>query len=139
MTPDEIKHTIDLAAFIRGRGIELKKHGRDLVGLCPFHKDSKPSLIVTPSKQLWHCMGCDRGGSVIDFVMAADNIDLPSAIRSLAGEEGMESAPLRPKEPVPLESRSLQKVGDRSNASRSNVPRPGADAGACSSVHGRAS
>jgi hypothetical protein len=43
--------------------------GKDLVGLCPFHEDSEPSLVVTPGKNLWHCLGCDAGESVIDWVM----------------------------------------------------------------------
>jgi DNA primase len=43
-------------------GIELKHHGTDdYVGHCPFHEDKKPSFIVSPKRNLWHCMGCNKG------------------------------------------------------------------------------
>ena len=94
MNPDELKHSIDLAAYIRDCGIELKEHGaRDLTGLCPFHEDAKPSLIVTPSKQLWHCMGCDRGGSIIDFVMERDGCTLAEALERLKEESSSTPSP----------------------------------------------
>ena len=91
MTVDELKERIDLASYIRAQGIELKKHGRDWIGLCPFHSDSEPSLIVTPGKAgngwgLWHCMGCGKGGSVIDFVVARDNCSVADAIAQLKEE-----------------------------------------------------
>jgi DNA primase len=53
--------------LVTGFGIELRKHGADLIRPCPFHDDSEPSLIVTPDKNLWHCLGaCQAGGSGID-------------------------------------------------------------------------
>ncbi|MBN1981172.1 MAG: hypothetical protein JW795_06550 [Chitinivibrionales bacterium] len=65
-----LKRDIDLAALIRSKDVELKPQGKDLIGLCPFHNDTNPSLIVTPEKNLWHCLGaCNAGGSVIDWIM----------------------------------------------------------------------
>ncbi len=87
MTVDDLKERIDLASFIRAQGIELRKHGRDLIGLCPFHADGEPSLIVTPGKELWHCMGCGKGGSVIDFVMEQQGCTSGEAIKQLKEEE----------------------------------------------------
>ncbi|MGH7955616.1 MAG: CHC2 zinc finger domain-containing protein, partial [Opitutaceae bacterium] len=55
---DKMKRSIDLAAVIRSRGIDLKPQGHDLVGLCPFHDDKHPSLHVTPAKGLWRCVSC---------------------------------------------------------------------------------
>ena len=50
--------------------MELRCHGANLVGRCPFHDDQGPSLVVTPSKNLWHSLGaCQAGGSVIDWVV----------------------------------------------------------------------
>lgn len=47
-----------------------KKHGSDLIGRCPFHDDKTPSLVITPEKNLWHCLGaCQVGGTMIDWVM----------------------------------------------------------------------
>ena len=67
---ERLKQSISLAELCRARGIELKPHGsRDLIGKCPFHEDKNPSFVVSPAKNLFHCMGCDAAGSVIDFVM----------------------------------------------------------------------
>ena len=64
----EIHARIDIAGFI-GAYVPLRKRGRDLVGLCPFHSDKNPSLNVSPSKQIYKCYACSAGGSVFDFVM----------------------------------------------------------------------
>jgi DNA primase len=82
-TAEAIKQSVDLVAYIRGKGVELKKRGTDFVGLCPFHKESKPSLVVSPAKRLWHCLGCDKGGSVIDFEMEVEKISLSEALKRL--------------------------------------------------------
>ncbi len=86
-----IKEQTDLAALVRSRGIELKKHGsRDLIGCCPFHGDKDPSFIVTPSKGLFHCMGCGAAGNAIQFVERFDKISFRHAYELLA--EGGASA-----------------------------------------------
>ena len=81
-----VKAEVDLAALIGSKGIELRRHGsKDLAARCPFHPgDDTASLIVTPSKNLWHCMGCGKGGSVIDFVMAHDGLSFRHAFEVLA-------------------------------------------------------
>lgn len=81
-----IKSTVDLKALIESRGIELKKKGKSYVGLCPFHDDTHPSLSVTPSKNEWHCFGCDKGGDVIRFVELIDGVDFKEAVGRLAGD-----------------------------------------------------
>jgi DNA primase catalytic core len=79
-----LKKNTSIEALCRERGIELKKHGsRDLIGLCPFHEDKKPSFVVTPEKNLFHCLGCDAGGSVIDLVMKLDGLDFRQAVDKL--------------------------------------------------------
>jgi DNA primase catalytic core len=79
-----LKKNISLADLCRSRGIELKPHGRkDLIGKCPFHEDKKPSFVVSPDKNVFHCMGCDAGGSVVDFVMKADNLPFKDAVDKL--------------------------------------------------------
>lgn len=53
--------------------MKLQRHGADLLGLCPFHDDHEPSLVINPHKNLWNCLGaCQSGGSVIDWVMKGD-------------------------------------------------------------------
>src|SRR5271154_7380651 len=82
---ERIKREIDLVALVRSKGIELKRHGgKDLAGRCPFHEDDTASFIVTPVKNLWHCMGCGKGGSVIDFAMAYDGLSFRHAFEVLA-------------------------------------------------------
>jgi DNA primase len=78
---ERIKTQIDLAALVRSKGIELKPHGgKDLVGLSPFTDEKTPSFIVSPQKNLWHCMSSGQGGSVIDFVMKHDGVSFRHAV-----------------------------------------------------------
>jgi len=80
----QIKDTIDLAALIRSKGIELSAHGsKDLKGLCPFHADTDPSLIVTPATNLFHCMSCGAGGDVIAFIQKHDGLSFRHAVELL--------------------------------------------------------
>ena len=59
----------------------------DLIGLCPFHDDRSPSLVVTPSKNLWHCLGaCQEGGSVIDWVMKLRGVSFRHAVEILRSD-----------------------------------------------------
>ncbi len=70
---ERLKTDISLQRLAETQGITLKKHGQDFIGLCPFHDDKEPSLVITPEKNLWHCLGaCQSGGSVIDWVMKAE-------------------------------------------------------------------
>jgi DNA primase len=102
--PDEVierlKKEVDLAALVQARGVELSRAGGDLVGRCPFHDDDTPSLVLTPAKGLWHCLGaCQVGGSVIDWVMRAEGVSFRHAAELLleGSHEGRGSYP----RPVP--------------------------------------
>lgn len=102
---ERIKAEVDLVALIQSKGVELKRHGsKDLVGRCPFHEEETASFIVTPAKHVWHCFGCGKGGSVIDFVMTHDGLSFRHAVEVLAhgcGPHGqMASALLRANRPV---------------------------------------
>jgi hypothetical protein len=50
---DRLKHEVSLVRLVEASGIELKKHGKDYLGLCPFHDDKEPSLVISPNKNLW--------------------------------------------------------------------------------------
>jgi len=54
---DRLKQEISLQRLAGGMGIVLKRHGADLIGLCPFHDDKEPSLVISPKNNLWHCLG----------------------------------------------------------------------------------
>ena len=89
--PDEVlarlKAEVSVARLVEGCGVALKSQGKDLVGCCPFHDDSTPSLVVTPSKNLWNCLGaCKRGGGPIDWVMAAQGVSFRLAVELLQQE-----------------------------------------------------
>ena len=85
---ERVKRANELVGFIRSRGISLTQRGKQLVGLCPFHDDHEPSLVVDTKKQLWNCLGaCREGGDVYRFVMKADGVDFREAHRRLGGHE----------------------------------------------------
>lgn len=72
---ERLKREVSVQRLAEARGIKLRRLGADLHGLCPFHDDKTPSLIITPSKNLWHCLGaCNAGGTVIDWTMRAEGI-----------------------------------------------------------------
>ena len=81
---ERLKSEISLQRLAERQGIELKRHGADLLGLCPFHDDHEPSLVISPKKNLWHCLGaCQSGGSVIDWVMKTNGISFRHAVELL--------------------------------------------------------
>ncbi|RKZ06982.1 hypothetical protein DRQ25_12670 [Candidatus Fermentibacteria bacterium] len=87
---EQLKKNISILHLCAKHGIELKRHGtHDYIGRCPFHDDKEPSFVVTPSKNLWHCMGCDAGGSVIDLVMKLDGLTFREAMDKLLASNGL--------------------------------------------------
>jgi DNA primase catalytic core len=81
---ERLKREIDLVALVRSKGVKLEPRGKDLIGLCPFHNDKEPSLIVTPEKNLWHCLGaCNAGGSTIDWIMRSEGVSFRHAVEIL--------------------------------------------------------
>src|SRR5215475_17217 len=93
---DRIKRETDLVKLVESSGVNLKRKGKQFPGLCPFHDDHEPSLIVDPKKQLWNCLGaCSEGGDVYKWVMKRDGIDFKTAHQRLAA-----SALLSPSECV---------------------------------------
>ncbi len=82
---ERLKREIALERLVEARGVVLKRKGADLVGRCPFgtHADAEPSFVVTPAKNLWHCFGCQQGGSVIDWVMRVEGVSFRHAVELL--------------------------------------------------------
>jgi DNA primase len=82
-----LKSEVSLQRLAEAQGIVLKKHGQDYIGLCPFHDDKEPSLVITPKKNLWHCLGaCQSGGSVIDWVMKGEGVSFRHAVELLQND-----------------------------------------------------
>ena len=99
---DRLKREVAVERLAQARGVELRPHGANLLGLCPFHDDHEPSFVVTPAKNLWHCLGaCQAGGSVVDFVMRAECVSFRYAVELLRAELGeaaggrIEDAPVK--------------------------------------------
>ncbi len=84
---EEVRARTDIVEII-SEYVSLKKAGRQLKGLCPFHKEKTPSFMVDPSKQLYHCFGCSEGGNVFTFLMKMDNLNFPESVLQLAERYG---------------------------------------------------
>ena len=81
---ERIKREISVQRLAEGRGIKLRRSGKELIGLCPFHKDTHPSLNIDPVKNVWHCKGaCGEGGDVILWVMRAEGVSFTHAVELL--------------------------------------------------------
>jgi DNA primase len=92
---DRLKSEISLQRLVEAQGVELERHGADLRGLCPFHDDHDPSLVITPKKNIWHCLGaCNKGGSVIDWVMQTRGVSFRHAVELLRADHPSLSAKL---------------------------------------------
>jgi len=80
---EEIKQAADIVSVV-GQFVQLRKAGKNFVGLCPFHGEKAPSFTVNQDKQMFHCFGCKKGGDVFAFWMAYHSLSFPEAMRDLA-------------------------------------------------------
>ena len=83
---ERLKSEVSLARLIEAAGIVLKKSGKDLVGLCPFHDDHDPSMRVTPATNLWRCPACGAGGDVIAWVVKFKGVSFRHAVELLKAD-----------------------------------------------------
>jgi DNA primase len=84
---DEVRERTSIGEIVAPH-VRLRKAGKRLVGLCPFHPDQAPSFTLDPEKGLWHCFGCGAGGNVFHFLMRAENLTFAEAARKLAERLG---------------------------------------------------
>jgi DNA primase len=84
----EVQQANDIVDLI-SEHVSLKKKGREMVGLCPFHDDHRPSMNVNPVKQIFKCFACGAGGDVFKFVQMRENLTFPQAIERLAERAGI--------------------------------------------------
>ena len=82
-TLEQIRAANDIVDVI-GAHVPLKRNGANFVCLCPFHKEKSPSFNVNPSRQIFRCFGCGKGGDVFSFVKEYENLDFMDAVRRLA-------------------------------------------------------
>lgn len=92
MIPDsfiqELKYNSDIEQVISSY-VNIKRRGRNLVGLCPFHSEKTPSFTVYPDSQSFYCFGCGAGGDVITFIKKIENLEYVEALRFLAKRANM--------------------------------------------------
>ncbi len=85
---ERVKQQIDIVDLV-GSHIQLRRQGRNYVGLCPWHDDSRPSLQVNPERQSFKCWVCDIGGDVFSFIMKMEGVEFREALQMLADRAGI--------------------------------------------------
>lgn len=95
---EEIKNKVDIVDLI-SEYITLTKTGQNYKALCPFHPEKTPSFFVSPSKQIFHCFGCGKGGDIVSFLIEYEKISFNEAIAILASRAGI-NLQLQPQSPV---------------------------------------
>lgn len=85
---EDIRNTVNILDVISGY-VQLRKRGRNFIGLCPFHKEKTPSFTVSEEKQIFHCFGCGAGGNVYKFLMDFKSISFVEAVEEVADQAGI--------------------------------------------------
>src|SRR5579859_2130772 len=98
---ERLKQEVSLMRLIEGQGHRLIAQGKDLACRCPWHEgDETPSCIVSPKTNLWHCFGCNAGGTVIDWVMRSHRISFRHACELLRKQHPALAAAAQGNEPA---------------------------------------
>ena len=85
---DRVREATDILAVV-SEHVRLKKAGRSMKGLCPFHQEKTPSFQVNPDRQTFKCFGCGQGGDVFQFLMEVEKLSFPEALELLAAKAGI--------------------------------------------------
>ena len=85
---DDLRRQTDIVRVIQDY-VSLKKKGANWMACCPFHQEKTPSFSVNPSKDIFYCFGCQKGGSIFNFVMEIERVSFPEAVRIVAEKAGM--------------------------------------------------
>jgi DNA primase catalytic core len=99
---ERIKREVSIQRLAEARGIKLRRSGKELIGLCPFHDDRRPSLNIDPAKNVWSCKGaCGEGGDVFLWVMRAEGVSFNHAKELLRKNYSPSSGPVVKQSTVP--------------------------------------
>jgi DNA primase len=85
---ERVREAVDIVDVV-GSYISLRRQGKAMAGLCPWHEDSRPSLQVNPERQTYRCWVCDVGGDVFSFVMRMEKVEFREALEQLADRAGI--------------------------------------------------
>lgn len=80
---EEIRQRTNIVDVV-GQYVQLKKSGKNYMGLCPFHEERSPSFSVAEDKQIFHCFGCGKGGTVFNFLQEIEGINFPESVQKIA-------------------------------------------------------
>ena len=83
---EEVRHRTNIVDII-GQYVQLKKSGKNYMGLCPYHEERSPSFSVAEDKQIFHCFGCGKGGTVFNFLQEIEGISFPESVKRVADLE----------------------------------------------------
>lgn len=103
---EEVRNAANIVDII-ATYVQLRKRGRNFIGLCPFHSEKTPSFTVSEDKQIFHCFGCHAGGNVFKFLMEYEKISFIESVQQLAGQLGIELEVQESEEP---ETQSEQEI-----------------------------
>jgi len=85
---EQVRQAVDIVDLV-GSYVQLRRQGRNFVGICPWHDDSRPSLQVNPDRQSFKCWVCDVGGDIFSFVMKTEGLEFREALELLAERAGI--------------------------------------------------
>ena len=85
---DEIKLRLKVSQVV-GKSVQLKKRGKEFVGLSPFKNEKSPSFTVSDEKEFYHCFSTGEHGNIFDFLMKTKSLSFGEAVKALAEEAGM--------------------------------------------------
>jgi len=103
---EEVRSSVNIVDII-AEVIQLRKRGKNYIGLCPFHQEKTPSFTVSSEKQIFHCFGCHAGGNVFKFLMDYQNVSFVEAVKSIAERIGIT---IEYHEAPPTEEQSEQEI-----------------------------
>jgi len=110
---DSIREQANIVEII-GQYVQLKKAGKNYLGLCPFHNEKTPSFSVAEDKQIFHCFGCGKGGNVFRFIEEIDHLSFAEAVLKVADLEQIPiDHALRVSQPGTVESSPLLALYDK--------------------------
>jgi DNA primase len=95
---DKVKQQADIVRVI-GEYVRLKKSGQSFQGLCPFHQEKSPSFNVNPTRQMFYCFGCNKGGDIFTFIQEMEKCEFPEAVRLVAEKSGISIPQPKPRSP----------------------------------------
>ena len=96
-TLNEIKEKISVSQVVE-KSVQLKKRGKEFIGLSPFNKERTPSFTVNDEKQFYHCFSTNKHGDIFTFLVEVEGLSFPEAVEKLAQEAGVPLKNLSPLE-----------------------------------------